>query len=174
MKKKKILYLSFIIVLIILVGICSFFAYYFYQQKDIKFFSKKLTSLEKSNITYTVLNKENNFYENNNSSEEYLLDLMDKITVNFNYNKAFNSEANGEYSYFIVGKLIANNQETNNNIVNTELYRTDITKYELKGNIINIFNSTHDVNRILGFDSSLIARACRLNKISKGYRWEYE
>lgn len=150
MKKKKILYLSFIIVLIILVGICSFFAYYFYQQKDIKFFSKKLTSLEKSNITYTVLNKENNFYENNNSSEEYLLDLMDKITVNFNYNKAFNSEVNGEYSYFIVGKLIANNQETNNNIVNTELYRTDITKYELKGNIINVMNSFNiNVNDIV-------------------------
>ena len=49
-----------------------------------------------------------------------------------------------------------------------------VIQKDLKGNIINIFNSTHDVNRILGFDSSLIARACRLNKISKGYRWEYE
>lgn len=150
MKKKKILYLCFIIVLIILVGICSFFTYYFYQQRDVKFFSEKLTSVEKSNITYSVLNKENNFYENNNSSEEYLLDLMDKITVNFNYNKAFNSEVSGEYSYFIVGKLIANNQETNNNIVNTELYRSDITKYELNGNIINIMNSFNiNVNDIV-------------------------
>lgn len=40
-------------------------------------------------------------------------------------------------------------------------------------NIIAFFKSTHEVNRILGFDSSLIARACRENKISKGYRWKY-
>lgn len=50
-------------------------------------------------------------------------------------------------------------------------------KYRLEhkedGNVIATFNSTHDVERLLGYDSSSIARACRLNKVSKGYRWEY-
>lgn len=54
-----------------------------------------------------------------------------------------------------------------------EKWSKKVIQRDLEGNIITIFNSTHDVNRILGFDSSLIARACRLNKISKGYRWEY-
>lgn len=53
-----------------------------------------------------------------------------------------------------------------------EIWSKKVIQKDLEGNIINIFSSTHDVNRILGFDSSLIARACRLNKISKGYRWE--
>lgn len=54
-----------------------------------------------------------------------------------------------------------------------EKWSKKVIQKDLEGNIIAIFNSTHDINRILGFDSSLIARACRLNKISKGYRWEY-
>ena len=53
------------------------------------------------------------------------------------------------------------------------LWSKRVIQKNLDGNIIAIFDSTHDVNRKLGFDSSLIARACRLNKISKGYRWEY-
>ena len=48
-----------------------------------------------------------------------------------------------------------------------------VTQKALDGNVIATFNSTHAVERLLGYDSSLIARACRLNKVSKGYRWEY-
>lgn len=48
-----------------------------------------------------------------------------------------------------------------------------VIQKDLDGNVIATFNSTHDVERLLGYDSSLIARACRLNKVSKGYRWEY-
>ena len=48
-----------------------------------------------------------------------------------------------------------------------------VIQKDLDGNVITTFNSTHDVERLLGYDSSLIARACRLNKVSKGYRWEY-
>ena len=35
------------------------------------------------------------------------------------------------------------------------------------GNVIKTFNSVHDVKRLLGYDSSLIARACRLNNSLK-------
>ena len=48
-----------------------------------------------------------------------------------------------------------------------------VIQKDLDGNVIATFNSTHDIERKLGYDSSLIARACRLNKVSKGYRWEY-
>lgn len=48
-----------------------------------------------------------------------------------------------------------------------------LVQKDLNGTILRFFNSTHDVTRKLGYDSSLIARACRENKISKGYRWQY-
>ena len=35
------------------------------------------------------------------------------------------------------------------------------------------FSSTHEVNRILGFDPSLVAKACREGFMSKGYYWKY-
>lgn len=35
------------------------------------------------------------------------------------------------------------------------------------------FSSTHEVNRILGFDQSLVAKACREGFMSKGYYWKY-
>ena len=47
-----------------------------------------------------------------------------------------------------------------------------VNQKELDGNVIATFNSTHDVEILLGYDSSLIARACRVNKVSKGYKWE--
>lgn len=53
------------------------------------------------------------------------------------------------------------------------LWSKTVMQKDLNGNIIKIFPSTHEVTRELGFDSSLIARACRKRIISKGYRWEY-
>ena len=41
-------------------------------------------------------------------------------------------------------------------------------------NIISNYPSTHEVERVLGFDSSLIAKACREGFKSKGCYWEYK
>lgn len=70
------------------------------------------------------------------------------------------------------GRLSIKNKEQCSKMAK-EIWSKKVAQKDLDGNIVAIFNSTHEVNRVLGFDSSLIARACRLNKISKGYRWEY-
>lgn len=49
-----------------------------------------------------------------------------------------------------------------------------VIQYDENMNIIMKYSSTHEVNRILGFDSSLIAKACREGFKSKGYYWAYE
>ena len=48
-----------------------------------------------------------------------------------------------------------------------------VAQYDENMNEIMRFSSTHEVTRILGFDSSLIAKACREGLKSKGYYWKY-
>ena len=48
-----------------------------------------------------------------------------------------------------------------------------VVQYDENMNEIMRFSSTHEVTRILGFDSSLIAKACREGFKSKGYYWKY-
>lgn len=117
-----------------------------------------------------------------------IFELLDDYKNN-NFDKDFNPSINRIDDYkgysFENIELITwkeNNEKGRKSLKNKEQcakmskekWSKKVIQKDLEGNIINIFNSTHDVNRILGFNSSLIARACRLNKISKGYRWEYE
>lgn len=48
-----------------------------------------------------------------------------------------------------------------------------VIQYDEYMNELMRFSSTHEVTRILGFDSSLIAKACREGFKSKGYYWKY-
>lgn len=48
-----------------------------------------------------------------------------------------------------------------------------VAQYDENMNEIMRFSSTHEVTRVLGFDSSLIAKACREGFKSKGYYWKY-
>lgn len=71
------------------------------------------------------------------------------------------------------GRLSKKNKEQCSNMAK-KIWSKKVSQRDLDGNIIQIFESVHEVERQLGYDASLIARACRLNKISKGYRWKYE
>jgi hypothetical protein len=55
-----------------------------------------------------------------------------------------------------------------------EYWSKPVVQYDLNMNIIATFPSTREASRVLGCDNSGIARACRLHKTYKGYRWEYE
>lgn len=50
----------------------------------------------------------------------------------------------------------------------------EVIQLDNNKNIIMCFSSTHEVGRILGFDPSLIAKACREGFKSKGYYWKYK
>lgn len=49
-----------------------------------------------------------------------------------------------------------------------------VIQYDEDKNEIMRFSSTHEAQRILGYDSSLIARACREGWKSKGFYWKYQ
>lgn len=49
-----------------------------------------------------------------------------------------------------------------------------VIQYDESMNEIMRFSSTHEVERIFGFDSSLIAKACREHFKSKGFYWRYK
>ena len=54
-----------------------------------------------------------------------------------------------------------------------------VEQFDLNGNFISEYESTHEIERKLGYSSSSIARACRKTKenkntISHGYIWRYK
>ena len=57
-----------------------------------------------------------------------------------------------------------------------ELKRKPVIQYDLDGNFLAVWNSTREVEKVLGIHHSHIAKCC--NKLSGhntagGYRWEY-
>lgn len=48
-----------------------------------------------------------------------------------------------------------------------------VVQVDEKGFHIATFSSVHAIERMLGLDSSLIARACRKGVLGKGYYWHY-
>lgn len=74
----------------------------------------------------------------------------------------------------IKGRLGQKNKEQCENMAKNYWSKT-VYQYDADMNFIAIFTSTHEVTRQHPeFDASGIARACRLHKLYKGYRWEYE
>lgn len=54
-----------------------------------------------------------------------------------------------------------------------------VLQYDIKNNLLMIFSSTHEAERVTGIDSSLIAKACRGFEnggtgYAKGYIWNYK
>ena len=82
------------------------------------------------------------------------------------------NEYNKKYRQENKGRISLKNKKQCSEMAK-RVWSKKVIQKDLDGNIIATFNSTHDVERLLCYDSSLIARACRLNKVSKGYRWEY-
>lgn len=73
----------------------------------------------------------------------------------------------------IKGRLGRKNKEQCGTMAKEHWSKT-VLQYDLNMNLITIFPSTREASRILNYDNSGIARACRLHKPYKGYRWEYE
>ena len=49
-----------------------------------------------------------------------------------------------------------------------------VIQYDESMNFVAEYYSTHDAGRQTGYDSSLIARACRLHRKAKGFYWRYK
>lgn len=137
-KNRIILYYNLIFLLVILIGISSFFCAYFYNQIDTTIRTDEVSVVENSEVSYGVKELGNSTYTLNKS--DFDIANIDSINTYFAYSLTFNDEVNGNYSYYITGYKVNNNEKT-------EIYKSDIVKYEITGSVINI-SSTFDINDI--------------------------
>lgn len=148
MKKNKVaLYGIFISILLVFIGICSFFVYYFYDIRDIDLTIEEVVVKEKSDINYNVTLTDNKYYNTDLSGNTYVTELLNKINTHFNYSVTFSDLVSGEYGYYVTGNLIATKKGTEENLLTRELYKSDVSKFSITGNVINI-SSSFDVEAL--------------------------
>ncbi len=135
-KSKKVLRIIAIVFLLILIGITSFFGYYFYNMKGIDLKAGALTMNEKSALAYHVKLKNSDYYKKESTS--YLTDFIDEITASYNYSTTFSHKVKGEYSYYVEGTLRTSVENENQGILNRDIYKSEVKKKEIEGNILNI------------------------------------
>lgn len=137
MKKRKVLYIIFIILLIILANISLYYYLYFDNIRLNTTEVNRLLLNEKSSITYNIESLDNNYYNSKNIAEYNVNDIKE-IDTFYNYNMTFDKKVSGEYSYYVRGVLFNNTEEIK------EIYKSIDYKYEINDkNIININHLTN-------------------------------
>lgn len=135
---KALIYGVFVTILLVLIGICLFFMYYFYDVSKSLVDFKELVYTEQADIDYQVKLKDNKYYEDGNDSDAYVTKLLESIDTYFKYTLSFNDKVTGEYSYYILGEMTNYVKDTNDVIYTKELVKTNANKYRVDGKIINI------------------------------------
>lgn len=148
MKKNKVmLYYCLLVVLLILIGISSFFFNYFYNLRNEDLSLSDVSIREKNQMSYNVKLFDNEFFKSSMEEKNYVLSLVDNLNAYFNYSVSFSSPVEGEYSYYVVGNIV---MEQNGEKVKNEIYRSDISKYEANGKVINLSESFDiDVDNVI-------------------------
>ncbi len=142
-KADRVIYTIGICCLLILIGICSFFAFYFYDLHKEDMGLIKLKYREKANIDYSVVLSDGKYYNGKEAKSSFIVELMDDVNAYFNYNVTFSSLVKGDYSYKIKGNLYINDLTNNKSISSSIIYDSDNYVYQIEGNVINL---SKDVN----------------------------
>lgn len=146
-KNKVILYYSLLVVLLILIGISSFFFNYFYNLRNEDLSLEDISIKEKNQMSYNVKLFDNDFFKSSIEEKNYVLSLIDNLNAYFNYSVTFSNTVEGEYSYYVIGSIV---MEQNGEKVKSEIYRSDINKFETNGKVINLSESFDiDVDQII-------------------------
>ena len=127
MKLKNILYVVLMIIFIM-------FSYLLFD-RGLNTKTKRMVSYkENGNIEYKVYLHDNDIYDKKylDMDERYISKLVDNIDIEFNYSNVFDTDINGYYSYIVLGKLIA--YEDN---MNDSLWEKEYTLLDLKANVLN-------------------------------------
>lgn len=148
MKKNKVmLYYGLLVVLLILIGISSFFFNYFYNLRNEDLSLEDVSIREKNQMSYNVKLFDNDFFKSSLEEKSYVLSLVDNLNAYFNYSAAFSSPVEGEYSYYVVGNIV---MEQNGEKVKNEVYRSEIKKFQANGKVINLSeNFDIDVDQMI-------------------------
>ncbi|MCH5167214.1 MAG: hypothetical protein J1F35_04900 [Erysipelotrichales bacterium] len=139
MKNNKVaLYYGLMIVLLILIGVSSFFFNYFYDMRNEDLSIEKMQISESNYMGYNVKLFDNDFFKTKEDETNYVLSLIDNINTYFNINTTFSLPVEGEYSFFVRGYII---MKQGDEVVKNEIYTGDINKFLLDGSVINLSNS---------------------------------
>ncbi len=163
--KRSPLYVTLIIILLILIGICSFFIYYFFDMSHNVFDLENILYTEESEINYQVSLKDNEYYNSSENNDIYLTDLIDNIDSYFNYTLTFNSKVKGEYNYYVIGNLNVYVEDTDEKILTRELYRSEEFNYQIDGNVLAL---TED------FDMNIDEYLALYNQFKADYDMEFK
>lgn len=137
-KNRTILYYNLIFILVILIGISSFFLAYFYNLIDEDLRMQDVSVVENSEMNFSVKEKGKDVFSHN--KDTYNLSEIDTINTYFNYSITFSEEVTGSYSYNIVGFKEVNGEDI-------EVYKSDNYQYEVTGHIINL-SSSFDIKNL--------------------------
>ncbi len=142
---KTFLYYGLMVVLLILIGVSSFFFNYFYNMRGKDLSIENMIVSESNKMSYNVKQLDNEFFKSSSEDESYVLSLIDNINTYYNISTAFSSPVNGEYSCFVKGYIV---MHQNNEEVKNVIYNGDVARYTIDGSVINLSN-TFDID----FDS---------------------
>lgn len=137
--KKLFIYYGLIFILVVLIGISSFFFTYFYNLRSTDIKLKEIKIVENSNMSFSVKEKGTDVY--NHHDDTYALYSIDNVNTFFNYTLTSSDDVYGEYSYSIVGYEIIGSDEK----IKREVYKSDLIKNEITGKVISL-NSNFDIN----------------------------
>lgn len=141
-KNKIALYYGLMVVLLVLIGVSSFFFNYFYNLKGEDLSIENMIVSESNKMSYNVKQFDNEFFKSSSEETNYVLSLVDNINTYFNVSTAFSSPVEGDYSYFIKGYII---MQQGTEEVKNEIYSSDISKYKIDGSVINL-SSNFDID----------------------------
>lgn len=143
MKNNKVnLYYGLMVVLLVLIGISSFFFNYFYNLRDEDLSIENMIINESNKMSYNVKLFDNEFFKSSSEETSYVLSLVDNINTYFNVSTAFSSPVSGEYSYFVKGYIVMHQGDEE---VKNEIYSSDVFKFNVDGSVINL-SSNFDID----------------------------
>lgn len=111
---------------------------------------------DKSDVTYTVSLKSNNFYSTStlNMNQLYPSAIIDKININYKYDFKTSEQANYSYRYFATATIVINNKDGDDITSNDKLLLTKTYQLlnEINGSEIN--NDTFNIEKTFSINYS--------------------
>ena len=139
MKKRRVVYILFIIVLVVLANISLYYYVYFDNLRLDNTYLNVLMVNEKSSITYNLETVENNYYNSKNITN-YNINDVNKIDAFFNYSLSLDKDVEGYYTYFVRGILTDDTKEIK------EIYNSNEYKYQIDNKKVISINQLSDIN----------------------------
>lgn len=139
---KVVLYYGLMIVLLVLIGLSTFFFNYFYNMRNDDLSLEKIKIEEENRMGYNIKLFDNDYFKTNEDDTSYLFDKIDYVDANFNISTIFEEPVEGDYNYIIHGYLVTDDDKS-------EFYTGEFNRYKINGSVINLTNSFNiDVDTI--------------------------